>query len=296
MRVRWGEAQQMIDDVRERLNELLEQYVELDAELRKLEDTGFRVCIFGSARIRPEDPTYQMVYQLAKSLAQMGVDIVTGGGPGLMEAANRGVQEARNERSKSYGLPIELPRSLETPNKHLDIKSQHKRFSSRLDEFMRLSHAVIVAPGGIGTLLELMYVWQLLQVGMIEPRPLILLDRAFWSGLIAWMRDQQLSRGFISPHDLDNVHLMDRPEEVVEVIRAALKEYQERHQHAVEEMPEESRGKIASRLMRAAVEQAAVAAPEAVSAAAAEAETVPAGTGGTDPPRKREGSESEDPK
>src|SRR5436190_17213049 len=216
----------MSEDVRSRLNELLEEYVALDAELRKLEDTEFRICIFGSARIRPEDPTYQSVYRLAKELAGLGVDIVTGGGPGLMEAANRGVQAAKNEQSKSYGLPIELPRRFETPNKHLDIKSQHKRFSSRLDEFMRLSHAVVVAPGGIGTVLELMYVWQLLQVGLIEPRPVISLGREFWSGLIAWMRGQPLRKGFLSAHDLEHVHLMDSPKEVVKVIRAAVEAYQ----------------------------------------------------------------------
>jgi uncharacterized protein (TIGR00730 family) len=265
----------MSEDVRGRLNELLEEYVALDAELRKLEDTEFRVCIFGSARIRPEDPTYQSVYRLAKALAGLGVDIVTGGGPGLMEAANRGVQAAKNEQSKSYGLPIELPRRFETPNKHLDIKSQHKRFSSRLDEFMRLSHAVIVAPGGIGTVLELMYVWQLLQVGMIEKRTVILLGRSFWSGLIAWMRDQQLGKGFIAPQDLDCVHLIDRTREVVDVIGRAVEEYRKEHLPEVEEMPEESRAQVAGRLMRAAVEQAAVAAPEAVSAATPEAERAP---------------------
>src|ERR1051326_3752410 len=205
----------MSEDVRGRLNELLEEYVALDAELRKLEDTEFRVCIFGSARIRPQDPTYQSVYRLARELAGLGVDIVTGGGPGLMEAANRGVQAAKNEQSKSYGLPIELPRRFEAPNKHLDIKSQHKRFSSRLDEFMRLSHAVIVAPGGIGTVLELMYVWQLLQVGMIDRRPLILLGHEFWSGLIGWMRDQPLGRHLISEQDLECVHLIDSSKEVV---------------------------------------------------------------------------------
>jgi uncharacterized protein (TIGR00730 family) len=264
----------MSDDVRGRLNELLEEYVALDAELRKMEDTEFRVCIFGSARIRPEDPTYQAVCRLARSLAKLNVDIVTGGGPGLMEAANRGVQAARNE-SKSYGLPIELPNRIETPNKHLDIKSQHKRFSSRLDEFMRLSHAVIVAPGGIGTVLELMYVWQLLQVGMIERRPVILLGRDLWSGLIAWMREQLLGKGFIGAHDLEYVHLVDSPKEVVDVIRTALEEYQQQHQPAVEEMPEDSRARAAGRLMREAVEHAAAASPEAISAADPEAERAP---------------------
>ncbi len=265
----------MSDDVRGRLNEILEQYVALDTELRKLEDTEFRVCIFGSARIRPEDRTYQTVYRLARSLAGLGVDIVTGGGPGLMEAANRGVQAAKNEQSKSYGLPIELPRRFETPNTHLDIKSQHKRFSSRLDEFMRLTHAVIVAPGGIGTVLELMYVWQLLQVGMIDSRPVILLGREFWSGLIAWMRDQPLGRNLIGDHDLEYVHLIDSSKEVVAVIRKAVEQYKGSHAPALEEMPEESRGAMAGRLMRAAAEQATVSAPEAVSAATPEAEQVP---------------------
>src|SRR3954452_5398095 len=184
----------MSEDVRGRLNELLEEYVALDAELRKLEDTEFRVCIFGSARIRPEDPVYQMVYRLARSLAKLGVDIVTGGGPGLMEAANRGVQGARNEQNKSYALPIELPKRLEAPNKHLDIKSQHRRFSSRLDEFMRLSHAVVVAPGGIGTLLELTFVWQLIQVGTVNDGAVSRPDRSMWNGLLDWMREQMLGR------------------------------------------------------------------------------------------------------
>jgi uncharacterized protein (TIGR00730 family) len=272
----------MIDDVRDRLRGLLDEYVALDAELRKLEDTEFRVCIFGSARIRPEGPVYQTVYRLARSLAKLGVDIVTGGGPGLMEAANRGVQEARNEQSKSYGLPIELPKRLEAPNKHLDIKSQHRRFSSRLDEFMRLSHAVIVAPGGIGTVLELMYVWQLLQVGMIEPRPVILLGREFWAGLIVWMREQQLGKAFISEHDLEFVHLVDSPKEVVQIIRKALEAYQQSHELVVEELPEDQRVGVAGRLMRAAAEQAAVDAPEAISAAAPEAATPSEGTGPPD--------------
>jgi uncharacterized protein (TIGR00730 family) len=261
----------MIDDVRDRLRGVLDEYIALDSELRKLEDTEFRVCIFGSARTRPDDPVYQTVYRLARSLGKLNVDIITGGGPGLMEAANRGVQDAHNERSRSYGLPIELPKRLETPNKHLDIKSQHRRFSFRLDEFMRLSHAVIVAPGGIGTLLELSYVWQLLQVGMIEPRPVLLLGRDFWAGLIDWMHAQLLGKALISEADLEFIHLVDTPKEVVQVIRKALEAYQQSHQLVVEEMPEDQRAGVAGRLMRAAAEQAAVDAPEAISAAAPEA-------------------------
>src|SRR5437763_8476562 len=181
-----------IEEARERLHRLIEEYVEAEAQLKALEANQFRVCIFGSARIRPEDPTYQTVRRLARALGELSIDIVTGGGPGLMEAANIGVQEAKNRRSLSYGLPIDLPAAREDANKHLDIKSEHRRFSSRLDEFMRLSQAVIVAPGGVGTLLELVYVWQLLQVRMIERRTIILLQRSFWEGLLAWMRKEML--------------------------------------------------------------------------------------------------------
>jgi hypothetical protein len=227
------EMQETVQEVRQRLQTLLEQYLEVEAELQKLEDTEFRVCIFGSARIRPQDPTYQEVYRLARALAAHGMDIVTGGGPGLMEAANRGVQDAQNGRSKSYGLPILLPRVPEDANKHLDIKSEHKRFSSRLDEFMRLSHAVVVAPGGIGTLLELAYVWQLLQVGLLPKRPVILLGASFWGGLVAWMRDQELGRGFVSPHDFDSIQIVDSTEEAVALLRAEQLEFEQTHPLAV---------------------------------------------------------------
>jgi uncharacterized protein (TIGR00730 family) len=214
-----------IDEARERLHRLVEEYLEAEAELKTLEGDQFRVCIFGSARIRPEDPTYETVRRLARSLGELGIDIVTGGGPGLMEAANIGVQEAKNGHSLSYGLPIDLPAVREAANKHLDIKSEHRRFSSRLDEFMRLSHAVIVAPGGVGTLLELLYVWQLIQVRLIEPRTIVLLQRSFWAGLLAWMRKEMLGRGFVGPGDLDWVHVVDTPAEALALIRVDLERF-----------------------------------------------------------------------
>jgi uncharacterized protein (TIGR00730 family) len=207
-----------IYEVRERLQLLLDEYGALQAELAKLESRHYRVCIFGSARIRPEDPTYQRVRELARQLAEQNIDIVTGGGPGLMEAANLGEREARNRRSMSFGLPIELPNKLEPPNLHLDIKSSHKRFSSRLDEFMRLTNAVIVAPGGIGTLLELVFAWQLVQVHMIESRPIILLGSDIWGGLIHWMRESLLARGFVSPQDFDCIRFAETAEDVLEIL------------------------------------------------------------------------------
>jgi uncharacterized protein (TIGR00730 family) len=241
-----------IEEVRERLHRLVEQYLTVEAELKELEAHDFRVCIFGSARIKPEDETYQTVRRLARSLGELGIDIVTGGGPGLMEAANLGVREAHNRKSVSYGLPIHLPSAHEVANKHLDIKSEHRRFSSRLDEFMRLSHAVIVAPGGIGTLLELVYVWQLIQVKLIEPRTIVLLQRSFWQGLIDWMKEEMLGRAFVGPHDFDWVHCVDTPAEALELIRQDLERFMEKErQRPGGEKHAEEAEEIASRLDQA---------------------------------------------
>ena len=215
------------EEVRQRLDAVLEEYLALDDWLRQMQNSHFRVCIFGSARIKPTAEAYHLVLHLARDLAMDGVDIVTGGGPGLMEAANRGVREAQTDLSRSYGVTIELPRIAEVPNKHLDIKSSHKRFSSRLDEFMRLTHAVIVAPGGIGTLLEMMYVWQLLQVGLIEGRPVVLLDRYHWGGLIDWICEKIVDGGFASAEDMAHVHTVDTPEEALTIIRESHRRFQE---------------------------------------------------------------------
>lgn len=214
-----------IDQVRTQIQRTLQHYFTLEKQLQQLESDRFRVCIFGSARLQPDHPTYEEVYQLSRMLAELNIDIVTGGGPGLMEAANKGLYDAESSIGRSYGLTIELPRSLELANRHLDIKSEHRRFSSRLDEFMRLSHAVVVAPGGIGTLLELVYVWQLIQVGMLEPRPVILLGREFWEGMLAWMREQMLGGGFIAARDLDWVICVDQPKEALPQIKDALEKF-----------------------------------------------------------------------
>lgn len=219
-----------LEMARQRLQRVLDLYIQAEAEVHALEEGRFRVVIFGSARIGPQDKVYQMVYRIARALAEQNIDIVTGGGPGLMEAANRGVKEMAQHISQSYGLPIDLPALNEPANKHLDIKSSHRRFSSRLDEFMRLSNAVVVAPGGIGTLLELLYVWQLLQVGMINDRPVILIGRDIWGGLLQWMRDVILPHGYVSPNDLRWIRLVDTEEEVITLILGAQEKYLESQQ------------------------------------------------------------------
>ena len=154
-----------------KITQLNDIIADIDTLLTEMQTEYYRVSVFGSARIKANSPQFDQVYQLAYKLSMRGVDIVTGGGPGLMQAANKGAQDGGQKVSRSIGLPIDLPFET-TANAHLDVKKQHKRFSSRLDEFMRISHAVIVTPGGIGTILELFYTWQLIQVQHIKPRPI----------------------------------------------------------------------------------------------------------------------------
>jgi len=206
-----------------RLKSLYRRAMVIERELIKLEENRFyRTCIFGSARIKPESKAYNDVFLLARLLSWEGIDVLTGGGPGLMEAANKGAKlgkEEKKTKSLSYGISIQLEYEPE-PNKHLDVKRHHQKFSSRLDDFMRLSHSVVVTPGGIGTLLELYFTWQLIQVKHISPRPIVLMDRAFWTGIWNWMQEVALARGLISSTDLDVVSIVDTPEEVAQIISA----------------------------------------------------------------------------
>ena len=192
----------------------------VEQELNLYTGQHFRVAIFGSARIQPDDEIYKNTEELAHLFGREGIDVITGGGPGLMEAANKGVLAGREEsgsKSKSFGISIELDFE-KHPNLHLDIKHHHRRFSSRLDDFMRLSNAVVVTPGGIGTLLELYFSWQLLQVGHLAERPIVLLGRDFWGGLMEWMKSTQVKQNLVSPGDMHCITMVDTPEEAMEVI------------------------------------------------------------------------------
>ena len=177
----------------------------------------YRVAIFGSARIRESDQVYRDVHEIARGLALLGFDVVTGGGPGLMQAANAGHRSVPSV-SHSIGLNIKLPQE-QVENPFLDIKKEFDRFSSRLDTFMSLSDAVVVAPGGIGTLLELFYAWQLVQVGVVCRTPIILFGE-IWRPLLRWLNEEVLRRGYVDAADLQGVFLVeDSPTQVVEVIR-----------------------------------------------------------------------------
>ena len=195
---------------------------DLDSLVTEIGSDYYRVSIFGSARIKEGTTDYIQVYDLAKKLAQNKTDIVTGGGPGLMEAANAGAKDGGSD-SKSFGLHIDLPFET-TPNKHLDITYHHKKFSSRLDEFMRISHAVIVTPGGIGTILELLYTWQLIQVQHISERPIILLGD-MWKGLIDWMKSEPLKNELINKSDFNNIIIAQSVDDAIEMLKPSMKSF-----------------------------------------------------------------------
>ena len=195
---------------------------DLDTVITDMGTEFYRVSIFGSARIKPDTKEYKGVYTLAKELAENGADIVTGGGPGLMEAANAGAKEG-SSKSKSFGIRIDLPFEA-TPNEHLDIKFYHKRFSSRLDEFMRISHAVVVTPGGIGTLLELLYTWQLIQVNHISARPIILVGD-MWNGFLDWIKSEPLKAQLLDKSDFDNIIIVKNVHEVTKLLKPEIKAF-----------------------------------------------------------------------
>lgn len=178
----------------------------------------FRVTIFGSARIQKDDPIYKEVYELSKLIAGENIDLVTGGGPGLMHAANAGHMAGRKDDAvHSMGLNIKLPHEQDA-NRHLDIKHDFERFSARLDHFMMLSDVVLVAPGGVGTLLEFFYTWQLIQVKHICDIPIILLGD-MWPELIKWVEENPLKNGLLNKEDLDSNFLVKDADEAFDIIK-----------------------------------------------------------------------------
>ena len=189
----------------------------LDQEFK---EKHFRVAIFGSARIEKDDSVFNEVYSLTRLISEAGMDIVTGGGPGLMDAASAGHHFGRKDKkAHSVGLRIKLPKE-EFEASHLDIKKEFNLFSNRLESFMRLSQAVVVAPGGVGTMLELFYTWQLLQVKKITGVPIILFGD-MWIDLVRWIKKWQLESKLISPEDLDLLFIAKNYREAFEIISEA---------------------------------------------------------------------------
>ncbi|MEZ5649521.1 MAG: TIGR00730 family Rossman fold protein [Burkholderiaceae bacterium] len=172
------------------------------------------VSIFGSARLGPGNPWYEFTVGLSRSLSDAGFAVISGGGPGIMEAANLG---AHAGASPSIGLNIQLPRE-ETSNKYQDIAVNFRHFFARKVAFAKYASAFVATPGGFGTLDELVEVLTLIQTGMGRRIPVILVDSSFWGGLISWMRHQQLARGLISPEDLELIQVTDTQEQVIDAI------------------------------------------------------------------------------
>src|ERR1051325_2790370 len=177
----------------------------------------YRVTIFGSARAKPGTVAYEETKRAAKMLAEMGCDIITGGGPGLMQAANAGVDLAGE--AKSMGIRVDLPFEQEV-NPFVELAYEHKTFFTRLHHFVLASDAFIVAPGGIGTVLETMMIWQLLQVRHLEYTPLLLVGK-MWPGLVEWARNSMLS--FETPlanaEDMDIPQCVANGDEAIAIIR-----------------------------------------------------------------------------
>ncbi len=176
----------------------------------------YKVAIFGSARIHEGEELYRDVFTIAKGLAEAGFDVITGGGPGLMQAANAGSQSA-DSPANSIGLNIRLPKEQDA-NEFLDIKQEFYSFSSRLDTFMTLSDAVIVAPGGIGTLLELFYTWQLVQVENICETPIILFG-SIWTNLLKWLEQEVMAKQLFDKAEMRMLFHVIEPDDVVELIK-----------------------------------------------------------------------------
>ncbi len=181
----------------------------------------FRVAIFGSARLKQGDKPYEDVYLLSHRLAEMEIDVITGGGPGLMEAANRGHKTGRTENSESHslGLNIVLPHE-QFDNQFLDVKRDFDVFSKRLDAFMLLSNVVVVAPGGVGTCLEFFYAWQLMQVKHTCKIPIIMMGD-MWVTLLEWVRDNPLKEGLLNKEDLDSIVCVKDWEQAARLIEQA---------------------------------------------------------------------------
>lgn len=189
----------------------------------KLAKIGPCVSIFGSARTQPDNGYYKMAEEIAAKLVRHGYGVITGGGPGIMEAGNKGAQ---SENGKSVGLNIELPHE-QGNNPYIDPDKliSFDYFFVRKVMFVKYSQGFIVMPGGFGTLDELFEAITLIQTNKIGRFPIVLVGTEFWGGLLDWVKSTMLSFGNISPKDLDLINLVDSPTEAVKVIDGFYSKY-----------------------------------------------------------------------
>jgi hypothetical protein len=195
-----------------RLFRILAEFVDGFEDLSKIYPA---VSMFGSARVRPGDPSYEQAVTIARLLVENGFNVISGGGPGIMEAANKGAAEAGG---KSVGLNIQLPYE-QKPNPYANVRLNFRYFFIRKVMFVKYAVAYVILPGGFGTLDELTEAITLIQTRRIKPFPVILVNRAYWKGLLDWMRKVACSECMISPEDLDLIQVIDEPEEVIKAIK-----------------------------------------------------------------------------
>jgi uncharacterized protein (TIGR00730 family) len=213
------EKQFLIDDLKLgeswRLFKIMGEFVD---GVENLHDLGPAVSIFGSARIKPKDPLYKLAQQIAAAFVRNGFAVITGGGAGVMEAANKGATEAGG---RSVGLNIKLPFE-QVPNPFANIRLEFKYFFIRKVMFIKYASAYIALPGGFGTLDEVFEVMTLIQTKRIKPFPIILVGSDYWTGLWDWIRSHLHQNGMISTDDLNIVQIMDDPEEIATTVKKIL--------------------------------------------------------------------------
>jgi uncharacterized protein (TIGR00730 family) len=180
----------------------------------KLKEITPAVSIFGSARTRPDHPYYKLTEEIACLLSNSGFSVISGGGPGVMEAANRG---AFAGVGPSVGLNIELPHE-QSGNGFQDISLSFKYFFMRKTMFVKYASAYVVLPGGFGTLDELLEAVTLVQTGKSRKIPIILVGSSFWSGLVDWIKNTLIAEGMANPEDMDLMQVIDEPKAIVEAI------------------------------------------------------------------------------
>jgi uncharacterized protein (TIGR00730 family) len=182
-----------------------------------LASVGPAITVFGSARVKEGSPAYEAAREIGRLLAKEGYAVITGGGPGVMEGANRGCQEAGG---MSVGCNIELPHE-QSINAYVDLGVEFRYFFARKTMFVKYADGFVILPGGYGTMDELFEALTLIQTGKIRHFPVVLVGSAFFGGLLAWLRATLLEQNMIAAEDIDLVQVTDEPNEVIEIIRKA---------------------------------------------------------------------------
>jgi uncharacterized protein (TIGR00730 family) len=191
--------------------EIMSEFVGATEKLKKITPA---VSVFGSARVSEDNPYYKLTVDIAEALSNAGFSVISGGGPGLMEAVNKG---ASLGKGPSIGLNINLPHE-QKPNEYQDISINFKYFFMRKVMFIKYASAYVVLPGGFGTLDELMEVITLIQTGKSRKIPIILVGKEFWSGLLVWLKDKIVKEGMAQEKDLDLIQILEEPKEIVDAI------------------------------------------------------------------------------